>query len=324
MRRDASTLRCSYVVAVDAAIPEAELRDLASYLSTLSIDCDVVVLETGDRGCVEGHASVLRWVSRYLIARREYFSLTGELDLLRAASSVARCQKVIVASHGDRYTPDALERVCQQLDRHEVVLPSSYYEPLPWWAGIDTANLLMHRAIDDGVEPGATLGFRRSVVRSLRLIRFLEPFEHDVQRLLTAGAEVAPVPDAVVRRKPSDLRSWLSERAAVAAADFRAAPRAILFLSLLPLFLLLSLTGNVALAFTCVLLLSASVTLLGARGWWLAREHVPFRACLFAPLALLERSCSVYIVLAMRLRRVAEPLAPEPARSPNRRAVSGE
>ena len=111
--RNAQDCRCSYVVVVESAASSInDLRELGNYLSTLSVaGCDVVVLDPSPRKLFELNGRILRWVARHVPVRAEHCTPAGTLDRLRAAASVAACEKVIVASEDVRYTPGAIAHV---------------------------------------------------------------------------------------------------------------------------------------------------------------------------------------------------------------------
>lgn len=309
--RNAQDCRCSYVVVVEsAAASMSDLRELANYLSTLSVTgCDVVVLDPSSRMFFDLNSRILRWVARHVPVRAEHCTTAGTLDRLRAAASVAACEKVIVASEDVRYTPAAIGQLCDLLEKHEVVEPQDYLQPLPWWGSIEAGRILVHRGIEPQPDHGATFGFRRGTVRALRALNMFD--HHDpVRRLGTAGAEVYAASDVFVRREPGAFEDWLEERPRIAGNDFALPLKSAFFFSLVPFLLLLGLLGGVKLAGVYAGIIGFSSVGLALRGRAGASAFFPLRACLFAPLWVLERSVSVYWALFRKLRGVE----PEPVR----------
>jgi hypothetical protein len=298
--------RCSYVVLVQSATASTgELRELATYFSTLGVaGCDVVILDPSPRLQFELHARVLRWVGRHVSVRPEYRS-GGGIDVVRAATAVAACEKVIVATEDVRYTPEAVGQLCDLLDVHEVVEPQDYLDPLPWWGGIEAGRMLIHRGIEPQPDHGATFGFRRSAVRALRgLAHSADP---GPRRLSALGAEVFPAADVFVRRETSPLAEWLSARPRLAGEDFALPLKTGFFFSLVPLLLLLGGFGGFRLAGIYMGMIAFTSLALAVRGRaGAAAMHFPLRACLFAPLWVLERSISVYWALFRKLRGTDE------------------
>src|SRR5258706_338279 len=136
---------------------------------------------------------------------------------------VAKCEVIIL--DGAR----ALGDLSAMLDAHEGVEPQDYFEPLPWWGGIDAGRMLVQRAIEPPCR-GKTFAFRRSAVRGLR----------EMQRV--------PAPDVFVRRLPPNVGAWLEERPRQAGDDFHFPVKTALFFALLPLAVLLGVAGGVRLA----------------------------------------------------------------------------
>jgi hypothetical protein len=295
--------RCSYVVVVEnASTSSGDLRDLASYLSTLGVaGCDVVILDASPRMQFELNSRILRWVGRHLPVRAEYCAPGGGVDLVRAASTLADCEKVIVAAEDVRYTPEAIGQICDLLEMHEVVEPQDYLDPLPWWGGIEAGRMLVHRGIEPQPDHGATFGFRRSAVRSLRFFG-ADSFDDQARRLAAAGAEVFAASNVFVRREPAALEEWFTQRPRAAGVDFALPVKAAFFFSLMPLLTLLAVLGGLRLAGGYAGVIAFASVALAIRGRSGAGAFFPLRACLFAPIWIFERSISVYWALFRKLR----------------------
>ena len=301
--RNARDCRCSYVVVVEKGGAPDELRGLANYLSGLGVDgCDVVVLDLSPRPQFESNGSMLRWVGRHIAVRPEHCTPMGLLDRVSAAAAVATCDKVIVASEDVRYGTDAIGRICNLLDAHEVVEPQDYLEPLPWWGSIEAGRILLHRGIEPQPDHGTTFGFRRSAVRSLRNLGGSNAADDPVRRLAAAGAEVFAAADVFVRREPGTLDEWIGQRPRFANDDFSLPLKSAFFFSILPLLLLLATTGGLRLAGVYAGVIAFSSVGLALNGRTGAGAFFPIRACFFAPLWVFERSVSVYWALFRKLR----------------------
>lgn len=302
--RPTAERRCSYVVLLESAAASAgELRELASYLSTLTLaDCEVVVLDATPRLQFDLNARTLRWVSRHVHVRPDHRTPAGTVDAVRAATFAAGCEKVIVADADVRYTPEAITRMCDLLDAHEVVEPQDYLDPLPWWGGIEAGRILVHRAIELQPDHGTTFGFRRSAVRSLRNLTSADAAEPQPRRLAAHGAEVYPAADVFVRREPRVFSEWLAQRPRLAGDDFALPVKTAFFFSILPVLLLLGGLGGLQLAGGYAGVIAFATVALAVRGRAGAGSFFPLRACLFAPLWVFERSLSVYWALFRKLR----------------------
>lgn len=278
--------RCSYIVVLDGGC--SDLREFAAYLSDLGVaKCDVIIIDASSEHTFARHRRVLCWVGRHIAARPRHRNFAGAIDPIRAGVELASCDKVIVAEPAVRYSAKAIDEVCEMLDAHESVEPQAYLEPLPWWGGIEAGRILVHRAIEPSSH-GATFAFRRNAARASR----------DLERV--------PAPEVFVRRLPPTVDQWLSERPRQAGDDFTFPMKTAFFLALIPLAMLLATFGGVRLAGGYAGAIACASIALALRGRVGASSFFPLRACLFAPLWVLERSVSVYWALFRRLRGAGE------------------
>jgi hypothetical protein len=313
------------VVAIEHADDPAAL---AEYLSFLSLeDCEVVIVDASARAAFEENRRVLRWVGRHVAPSERQRTASGAVDLIRAGSALASCDKVIVANASVRYSAAELDELLALLELHEVVEPQDYFEPMPWWGSIDAARMLVHRGIEPHPDHGATFGFRRAALRGLRgleLDYFDEP-EDPVRKLAMQGAEVHSASDLFVRRTPPELEEWVEERPRQAGEDFALPVKSAFFFGLIPLALLLTMFGGLRLAGGYAGTIAFATVALAVRGRAGASAFFPLRVCLFAPLWVLERSVSVYWALYRKLRvTTAEPDPAPAAERTNSRVASGE
>ena len=321
--------RCTYLVVIERDRELADdLRELAEYLSTLSVaGCDVVIVDGSPGPELERNQCILRWVGRHVAAQPKHRSFSGAIDVIRAALDVSSCDRIVVAERNVRYDAAAIDRVCELLDSHEVVEPQDYFEPQPWWSGIEAGRTLVHRGIDAAPDHAATFGIRTSYLRSLRGVDLAWSNGDDtVRRVSSLGAEVYSADDVFVRRLPPTLTDWLCERPKQAEDDFDMPVKTMFFFALLPLMVLLAIFGGVGLAGGAVGAMAFASIGLAIRGRGKATELSPIRACLCAPLWLLERSVSVYWALFRKLRgSPAEVIRPSVAEAGSgARAASGE
>jgi hypothetical protein len=294
--------RCSYVVVhEDAAASPDDLRSFANHLSTLSVaGCEVIVID--DTPSFDRNRRLFRWVGRHVAPLPRHRALSGAVDPVRGAQDLASCEKVIVAKSRVRHDAATVEALCALLDVHEVVEPQDYYDPLPWWGGIDAGRMLVHRGIEPRANHGATFGFRRAAVRGLRGLDALDDGGDDhVRRLQSQGAAVHCAGDLFVRCEPPSIGSWLRERARHADDDFALPLKTAFFFALLPVAALLVAFAGAQLASGYAGALVVGSLALALRGRAGASSVFPFRAALFAPLWMLERSLSVYWALLRKL-----------------------
>lgn len=286
--------RCSYLVVLDGNW-RGDLREFADYLSALGMaKCDVIIVDDSPEHTLARHRRVLCWFGRHVAARPRHRDLSGAVDPLRAALDFASCDRVIVAGATVRYDAGALDEVCALLDYHQAVEPQDYLEPLPWWGGIEAGRMLVHRGIETLPDHGATFAFRKSAIRGIPAVDCV-------------GAR-----DVFVRRLPPQLAEWLTERPRQAGDDFALPVKSAFFLALLPLALLLAAFGGIRLAGGYAGAVAMGSVALAVRGRVGAGTVFPLRACLYAPLWVLERSVSVYWALVLKVAGYQLPVASSP------------
>jgi len=307
--RNPQDRRCTYLVVIDGGRePLSDLRDFASYLSTLSVaGCEVVVVDGSSQDLFEENGKSFRWVSRHVAARPRQRNFQGSIDPIRAALDFGNCDKVIVAGRNVRYDEDAVGRICALLDTHEVVEPQDYFAPLPWWSGIEAARMLVHRGVDPLPDHGVTFGMRKWPVRGLRSIDVAWSNGVDsVRRLAAQGAEVFSACDVFVRRLPTTLTEWLHERKQQADDDFAMPLKSAFFFAILPMAVVMALLEGSRVAGGYAGAIAVGSMVLALRGRSGAASFFPLRVCLCAPIWVLERSLSVYWALFQKLRGASE------------------
>ena len=324
--RPQSDRRCTYVIAIERSENDAaDLRSLAQYLSTLGvIGCDVIVVDGSAPELFDEHRRVIRWVARHMAARPAHRTAAG-IDPVAAAIDFAQTEKVVVADPAVRYTASDIDQLCDLLELHEVVVPQAYLDPLPWWGGIEAGRILVHR----GIEPtgdGGTFGIRRTAVRSLRSLDIpAEEAEEPLRRLGLRGAEVFAAQDVFVRREPPGLSTWLRDRVRSADAEFAMPVRTVLFFAMIPVAFMVALFGGLRMAGTYAGAIAFASMVLAVRGRIGASPFFPLRACLYAPVWVLERSISVYWALWRKLQPSGVEAAGEfEAERAGQRVASGE
>jgi hypothetical protein len=316
--RNPKDRRCTYVVPLEdsATWSPGDLRAFSEYLSTLGVaGCDVLILDGSAGETLDRNRRTLRWVGRHLSVRPEHRGAGRAIDPLRCAAAEALCEKVILAAPDVRFTAAELGNVCELLDRHEVVEPQEYVDPLPWWAAIEAGRILVHRSLERHPDHGATFGVRKSSIRRLRSPDWVDSGEDQVRRLMAQGAEVFSALDLFVRRVPPLLSDWLRGRTFQAGNDFGIPLKTALFFALIPMAIMLATFGGLRMlgGFTgAIVFASISLALRGRSG---ASSVFPMRTAFFAPLWVLERSVSVYWALALKVG--------SPGREPRHAVVSG-
>jgi hypothetical protein len=210
-------------------------------------------------------------------------------------------EKIILADDDVRYRPDEINEIVRLLDRFEVVRPQNFLWPLPWWAKMESARMLINRAtLRTGDYPG-TCAFRRSTF--LRAGHYdgdvLFDNEEIIRHFAQKGACICYAIDFFVRKCPPRFRKWIEQRPRQAYEDFGLRLKTALFLSLPFLIVSASLCFGVrGLAFSLAAAAGISVAL-ALRGFLRgrARKIMKLSCCFFAPAWVLERSLSTYAAL---------------------------
>lgn len=306
--RSSGERRCSYLVVLETASgSSSELRELAVYLSNLAVsNFEVIVVDASDS---EENSRVLRWVSRYVPARPQHRSAFGAVDAVRAAVDLASCDKVIVADAQVRYSEQSLDDLCELLEVHEVVEPQDYFDPMPWWV-----SPLRRRA--------STFGFRRLAVRGLRMIELTPSPRDGVRRLASQGAEVFSAVRLFVRRIPPAFSDWLRDLPRRADEDFAVPMKAALFFMLLPSLIGIAVVAGLRVAGSIAGVMAFVSIVLALHGRISTGRVIPWRACFFAPLWILERSVSIYCALLWRVSRTPA-MSSATSRSQTERRAAG-
>ena len=316
MRRR-SNRSCTYAVALDSDAESGEVQALAHYLSTLSrAQCEVIVVDGSPSELFDEHHRILRWVSSHHAVLPHCRFIDGRVDLVQAVTELATTEQVIIAANDSRYTVEEVRAVCELLNFHDVVEPEEYFEPLPWWGGVDAGRVLLHRGVEHASGSRATFAFRRAAFSARREVPDRSG-RNDTRRLTLQGAEVHEARGVFVRREPGRLRAWLRSRPREASAD-------LVFLALVPLLVLLAFLAGPRVAGGCAVMLAAGSIVLALRGRSGAGEFFPVRACLFAPLSIAERSVSVYWALFDRLRGATVHTVPRSPLRTRESVASGE
>jgi len=246
------------------------------------------------------HHALLHPVCRHIPVDRSYGYLNDKVNGVHTGAAAVTQDKIILADDDIRYRADQLNEIVRLLDRFEVVRPQNFLRPLPWWAKMESARMLINRAtLRAGDYPG-TCAFRRATF--LRVGHYdgdvLFDNEEMIRHFAEKKATICYALDLLVQKKPPRFRKWLEQRPRQAYEDFGLRTKTIFFLTLLPLCLLIRvLFGGIALTgFLWLALIAVLLALVGVlRGR--AREVVPFSCCLFAPLWIAERSLSTYAAI---------------------------
>jgi hypothetical protein len=304
--------RCTYLLPIRrATFSTAEADALRDYFGTLNeAGCDVLVIDGSPNAVFHQHPEVWRLVCRHEPVDRSFGYLNDKVNGIHTGVRLAANEKIVLADDDIRYTAAEIDRVCELLDTFDVVRPQNFLSPLPWWARMEAARMLINRAtLRIGDYPG-TCGFRRAAI--LRV----GPYDGDVlfdneeiiRHFARAGARVSYATNLFVRKRPPTFRKWIEQRPRQAYEDFGLRTKTALFLSL-PMFAVWSAAfgwKTLTAYFVCISIAAIVVAIAGRfRGD--ARKYFPMSICFFAPLWILERTFSTYWALYWHFARGGYP-----------------
>jgi hypothetical protein len=302
----APSARCTYILPIRRVRPsQTEMKDFASYFRALaSANCEVLVVDGSPASVFDEHDRAWSATCRHVKVDPQYRYLNGKVNGIHTGVDLAGCAKIIIADDDIRYTAANIERICLLLDQHEMVRPQNYLKPLPWWARLEAARMLLNRALlRTGDYPG-TCGFLRSAMRRVGHYDGDVLFDNEeiVRHFALNGARICNALDFFILKRPPTLSKWWEQRPRQAYEDFVMWAKTAFFLSLLPACLALCLWTGPKTALAYVALISLASTLLALRGRRAGgRQFVPAWVSLYAPLWILERSLSVYWAIYWKL-----------------------
>ncbi len=305
--------RCTYLLPLRRSTFSAtEAQALAAYFQTLAAaNCEVIVIDGSPPEVFAQNRQAWSLACNHQPVDHSFGYLNDKVNGIHTGVQLATCEKIILADDDVRYSAANVGKLCALLDDSEVVRPQNFLRPLPWWARMESARMLINRAtLRTGDYPG-TCGFRRSAM--LRVGHYdgdvLFDNEEIVRHFASSGASITYAIDFFIEKRPPHFRKWLEQRPRQAYEDFGLRTKTALFLAL-PILLLLSLVlaGLGGLLF-CIVTTSVFAVALacagGARGE--ASEYIPSWTCLYAPLWIFERAASTYWALYWYLRHGGYP-----------------
>ena len=293
-------IAATYVMPIRRVTAE-DAEEFWTYLQRLSGRLEEVILVDGSPPEVfEAHSAALKESPvRHVPVDPELVTPMGKVGGVLTGLRLARQERVVIADDDVRYAPDALARLVALLDRHHVVRPQNYFDPLPWHACYDTARTLLNR-LSGGDWPG-TLGVRRSALQATGGYHGGAMFENlELVRTVRAAGGMEAVPlDLFVARRPPSARHFFSQRVRQAYDELARPSRFGFFLSLLPLATTLAARGRWAALAVCAGLSVALAEAGRRRGGGAA--VFPATASLLAPAWLAERGACAWLALGARL-----------------------
>jgi hypothetical protein len=306
LRSDDSVMDCcTYLLPIRRRDFDArEAGELRAYFAALAAaDCEVLVIDGSPDDVFAQNNGAWSAVCRHEAVDRQWGYLNDKVNGIHTGVAIASCEKIILADDDIRYSSADLDEISAMLDEFEVVRPQNFLQPLPWWARMEAARMLINRATLRTADYPGTCAFRRSAM--LRVGHYdgdvLFDNEEIIRHFARRGATICYANNLFVQKHPPHFRKWLEQRPRQAYEDFPLRVKTAMF-SALPLALVAAaIIGALTIAVVAVILLAVILAAAGrARGR--AAKYFPALVCLFAPLWVMERSLSTYWALYWFLR----------------------
>ncbi len=305
--------RCTYLLPIRrSAFSLSEAQEFASYFALLgTAGCEVILVDGSPDEVFAQHAETWGNVCRHESVDRRFGYMNDKVNGIHTGVEKASSEKIILADDDIRYTAGDLDHMWALLDAAEVVRPQNYLSPLPWWAAMEAARMLINRAtLRIGDYPG-TCAFRRSTM--LRVGHYdgdvLFDNEEIIRHFAAAGVSIDYAIDFFIHKRPPQLAKWKEQRPRQAYEDFGLRAKTGLFASLPILMLLSSVFAGIAGLLLCVVLIAlvaCAVAVLG-RGRGEAANFFPAWVPAYAPPWVFERSFSTYWAFYWYFRRGGYP-----------------
>jgi hypothetical protein len=231
--------------------------------------------------------------------------LNGKVNGVLTGVALARCERIILADDDVVYARADVDRMHALLEDHDLVVPQNYFQPLPWWAGIETGRILLNRALRPAGDYPGTFGVRKSAFARLGPYDGDVLFENEEMRrhFLRHGARVHHARDFLVMRRPPTFAKWREQRVRQAYEDLGTRGKTAAFVAGMPVGVVLTAAfGTLAGVAYAVAVAAVAIALAAIGRDEGARSVVPWRVCLLAPVWVIERSVSVHRALWRRLR----------------------
>jgi hypothetical protein len=327
-----------------------EVAEMTQYLSDVKKTvAEIVVIDGSPPEVFDRHHQAWSAYCRHEPVDRRFGCLNDKVNGIHTGIRLATNEKIILADDDIRYTPSVLEKTCDLLDDFEVVRPQNYLcvsrpaspvgvsialgehdptlsatrsgrskvadssgaAPLPWWAKMEAARMLINRAVLRTADYPGTCAFQRATMLNAGDYDGDVLFDNEemIRHLVRHGARICYATDLFVPKRVPVFRKWIEQRPRQAYEDFGLRAKTWLFALVVPSLLLVSILGGMKSALLFILLLAISATLVavagrrrGAAGHFFARA-----LCLFAPLWILERGISTYWAFFWYLRHGGYP-----------------
>lgn len=308
---------CSFIVPIRRVrFDPLEVKGLADYFKSLRLaGCEVLIVDGSPKPIFEEHQKAWQGFSRHVAPDPKYTYLNGKVNGVHTGVDLASCERIILADDDIRYRGADVKRMCKLLDTFEMVRPQNFVAPLPWWARLETARILINRGVLRAGDYPGTCGFRRSTMRRVGQYDGDVLFDNEeiVRHFAINGVDINYALDFFILKRPPTFTKWLEQRPRQAYEDFVMRFKTAFFLSVVPVLLGLASLVNVRTALLFLAVVSLMSVLVSSRGMLrnAAYRFFPVSSPLFAPLWIFERSLSIYWALYWWARYGGYPFGPK-------------
>jgi len=294
---------CTYLLTIRrVGFDRQEAEEFKEYFDSLrGADCAVLVVDGSPAEVFRAYGAVWAGSCRHETVDPQYKFLNGKVNGIHTGVQIARHDAIILADDDIRYTAADVRRMSNLLEEYELVRPQNYFEPLPFWARMEAARMLINRAwIREGDYSG-TLGVTKTAM--LRVGHYdgdvLFDNEEIVRHFRLKQAKICYARDFFVLKRPASFKKWIEQRPRQAYEDFVMRAKTAFFLLLPIAFALTWLFDGWLAALALAFVLALATTVLAARGLVSdgATKFFPVSAIFYAPLWIVERTFSTYWAL---------------------------
>jgi hypothetical protein len=290
----------------------AETEDWADYLALLGkAGCEVLVIDGSGPEVFRQHHLALREHCRHLPVDTTFGYLNDKVNGIHTGLALASSEAIILADDDIRYSPGNIRSAVEMLRSYDVVRPQNYLAPLPWWAKMESARMLINRAVLKAADYPGTCAFRLSAMREAGEYDGDVLFDNEeiIRHFARNGFSIAYAVDFFVEKRAPTLEKWREQRPRQAYEDFAMRVKTTTFAALIPLITILCVFASGRTSLVTLFMLALGVTALAAlgRARGLAAKFFPLVSCAFAPLWVVERSISTYLAFYWHLTRGGYP-----------------